>query len=50
MKLTLIAKESLLEILNQLNFPQDLEKLLSNDEKVHENLLLQSNNPQAALI
>lgn len=49
-KVTLLTRESLLELLNQLKFPQDLEKLLSDDEKVLENLLLQSNNSQVPQI
>ena len=49
-KVTLLTKESLDELLNQLKFPQDLEKLLSNDEKILENLLLQNTNPQLPLI
>lgn len=49
-KVTLLTKETLDELLNQLKFPRDLEKLLSDDEKILENLLLQSNNPQVPLL
>lgn len=49
-KVTLLTKESLDELLNQLKFPQDLEKLLSADEKILENLLLQNNIPQIPLL
>jgi hypothetical protein len=49
-KVTLLTRESLDEILNQLKYPQDLEKLLSADEKNLENLLLQNNNPQVPLL
>ena len=49
-KITLLTKESLDDLLNRLKIPQDLEKLLSDDEKVLENLLLQSNNSQVPQI
>lgn len=49
-KVTLLTKESLDELLNQLKFPRDLEELLSDDERTLESLLLQNNNPQTPLI
>lgn len=45
-KVTLITQESINDLLNKLKFPQNLEKLLVEDETALENLLLQGNIPQ----
>ena len=46
-KVTLITQESIDNLLNKLKFPQNLEKLLIEDEAILENFLLQNNNPLA---
>jgi hypothetical protein len=44
-KVTLLSKESLEKLLTQLKFPQNIEKLLQQDELVIENLLNQLTTP-----
>jgi hypothetical protein len=49
-KVTLITAELIDDLLNRLKFPQNLEKLLFEDEAAIENYLLQNQPPQKSLI